>query len=195
MGAQNNIRQTLAGHTLVPVVTFNEGDNYSSFMQYLLENEVRCIEITLRTSEGIKAIEALKKEFGNKLLIGAGTVTNEDQVSVLKEVQADFMVSPGLTPHLQQVMQTSGIPYLPGVATPSEIISAVEMGLDTLKFFPANIFGGIGALKAYGQVFPQVTFCPTGGATKQTSAEYLSLDNVFAVGGTWFQKDYHQLNA
>jgi 2-dehydro-3-deoxyphosphogluconate aldolase/(4S)-4-hydroxy-2-oxoglutarate aldolase len=190
MEAQNNVRQTLQGHSLVPVVTFNEGDDANAFMRYLLDQEVRCIEITLRTSEGINAIASLKKEFGNEVLVGAGTVTNQQQVEALQKIDADFMVSPGLTPNLQKVMQESGIPYLPGVATPSEIVSAMEMGLDTLKFFPANLFGGLNALKAYGQVFPEVIFCPTGGATKQTSEDYLALSNVFAVGGTWFQKEY-----
>lgn len=192
MGTQNNILLTLEGHTQVPVVTFTKGDDPRSFMRYLLNQSVYCIEVTLRTSEGMQAIEILKREFGNEILVGAGTVTNNKQVLALKKIGAHFMVSPGLTPSLKTAMEDSGIPYLPGVATPSEVIHAMEMGLNTLKFFPANLFGDLDALKAYGQVFPEVKFCPTGGITKETSPDYLSLANVFAVGGTWFQKNYKQ---
>jgi 2-dehydro-3-deoxyphosphogluconate aldolase/(4S)-4-hydroxy-2-oxoglutarate aldolase len=87
--------------------------------------------------------------------------------------------------------QSCDVPFLPGVSTPTEVIQALELGLDVLKFFPAHLNGGIPALKAFGQVFPQVSFCPTGGITQETSKNYLALANVFAVGGSWFQKDFH----
>jgi len=180
----------MEGHTLVPVVTFGPNDDPKAFMDFLIAQDVRCIEVTLRTPEGIKAIQALKQNYGSDVLIGAGTVTQEAQVAQLVAIGADFMVSPGLTPELHQVMERSDLPYLPGVATPSEIMRAVEMGLDTLKFFPADLFGGMKALKAYGQVFGDVAFCPTGGITRETSADFLALNNVFAVGGSWFQKEY-----
>lgn len=190
MGNQNNIREVIKGHLQIPVVTFTEHEDPISLMHYLLEKNIKCIEVTLRTPEGLQAIEMLKKEFGNEVLVGAGTVIKCTQVDKLKAVGADFIVSPGLTPDLHRNMEYSNIPYLPGVSTPSEIIGAQELGMNTLKFFPANVFGGLDTLKAYGQVFPQVKFCPTGGITDETSSEYLALSNVISVGGTWFQKNY-----
>ena len=181
----------MVGHTLVPVVTFTEGDDPIAFMEFLLAQGVECIEVTLRTPQGIEAIAQLKKHYGDKALIGAGTVIHEEQVARLAGLKADFMVSPGITPALHRAMHQSGLPYLPGIATPSELMRATEMGMETLKFFPANLFGGLQGLKAYGQVFPEIQFCPTGGITKETSADYLALNNVFAVGGSWFQKEFN----
>ncbi len=180
----------MSGHPLVPVVTFKEADDPLQLMNYLIENDIHCIEVTLRTTQGIKAIATLRQTYGASILVGAGTVTTTIQVDELKEVGVDFLVSPGITSSLQKAMQASGIPYLPGVATPGEILKAMEMGLRTLKFFPANLFGGLDALKAYEQVFPDIQFCPTGGVTQDTCQDYLALQNVFAVGGTWFQKQF-----
>ncbi len=193
MAIQNNIEELLQGHELIPVVTFQEGDDAVGFMEYLVQQNIKCIEITLRTSAGMKAIELLKKEMSDKVLIGAGTVISTEQIDQLKAIDADFMVSPGLTPKLQEAMHNSGIPYLPGTATPSEIMKAMEMGLNVLKFFPANLFGGINALSAYANIFPSIKFCPTGGINEKTTKEYLELSNVFAVGGSWFQKNYNQI--
>lgn len=192
MKIQNNIAEVMNSHPLVPVITFQKGDNPSEMMNFLVNQGVKCIEITLRTPEGMKAIKQLKNEFQNDILIGAGTVTNEKQIAELKRIKADFMVSPGLTARLNDLMNDSGLPYLPGVATPSEVMKAREMGLNTLKFFPANLFGGISTLKMFGNLFPDVSFCPTGGIKKETSKEFLALNNVFAVGGSWFQAEYIQ---
>ncbi len=191
MGVQNNIKSVLEGHSLVPVVTFQQDDNPEGLINYLIRQEIQCIEITLRTAAGLKAIEYLKKIDLPNVLVGAGTVTSQEQIKNLKDIGADFIVSPGLTVKLQAHMEESGIPYLPGVATPSEIMAAQGMGLDTLKFFPANLFGGKKALKTFGNLFPNIKFCPTGGITKLTSKEYLELENEFAVGGSWFQTDYN----
>jgi 2-dehydro-3-deoxyphosphogluconate aldolase/(4S)-4-hydroxy-2-oxoglutarate aldolase len=97
----------------------------------------------------------------------------------------DFLVSPGLSPDLAAAFLKSKTPFIPGVATPSDIITAQAYGFDTLKFFPANLFGGLGALKAYGQVFPAVKFCPTGGINDTNYKDFLALNNVIAVGGSW----------
>ena len=193
MSTQNNIRSRINGNQLIPVVTFQANDDPIEFMHYLIHNGIECIEITLRTPEGIKAVELLKKKMDSKILVGAGTVTSFDQINQLKNIGTDFIVSPGLTPKLQIFMEDSGIPYLPGVATPSEIILAKEMGLDTLKFFPANLFGGIAALKTYMNLFPEIRFCPTGGITKDTISDFLSVKNVFAVGGSWLQSDFNKI--
>ena len=97
------------------------------------------------------------------------------------------MVSPGISMELSTSFENSGIPFIPGVSTPSEIISGLQLGWDTFKFFPAHLFGGLDALKTYGQVFPQVKFCPTGGIKAETYNEYLKLPNVISVGGSWLQ--------
>ncbi len=189
MGNQS-IYKILKNNPLVPVVTFNKEDDPEDFMDYLIKRNVFCIEITLRTEYGLKAIELLKKKFSDTIQVGAGTVISSLQVNQLKSIGADFMVSPGLTVDLFECMINSKIPFLPGVATPSEIIKAQELGLEYLKFFPANLYGGIDALKMFGGLFPALKFCPTGGISEATSQEYLALNNVIAVGGSWFQKNY-----
>lgn len=180
----------MAGHTLVPVVTFNELTKVDAFVDYLLAQDVRCIEVTLRTIQGLKAIEYIKKNRGSEMLTGAGTVTTPEHIEAVKNVGGDFIVSPGLTEKLATSLLDSGVPFLPGVSTASEIMKAQEFGLDTLKFFPAHLFGGLDGLKAFGSVFPEIQFCPTGGITKESSKDYLALKSVFAVGGSWFQKDF-----
>lgn len=190
MSKQNNIRNILNGHSIIPVVTFTENDNPIAFMDYLIQNGIRCIEVTLRTPQGMEAIQRLKDEMGDDILVGAGTVISPGQIMQLKRLKADFIVSPGLTRDLQILMDESSLPYLPGVATPSEIIKAMELGLTTLKFFPANLFGGLSALKTYANLFPDIQFCPTGGVNKESSQEFLVLNNVFAVGGSWLQNEF-----
>jgi len=160
MGNQS-IYKILKNNPLVPVVTFNKEDDPKDFMDYLIKRNVFCIEITLRTEYGLKAIELLKKKFSDTIQVGAGTVISSLQVNQLKSIGADFMVSPGLTVDLFECMINSKIPFLPGVATPSEIIKAQELGLEYLKFFPANLYGGIDALKMFGGLFPALKFCPT----------------------------------
>jgi 2-dehydro-3-deoxyphosphogluconate aldolase/(4S)-4-hydroxy-2-oxoglutarate aldolase len=189
---QNNIREILEGHDRVPVVTFGQEDDPVAFMQYLLEEGVKCIEITLRTEFGLPAIRAIRLAFGPEVVVGAGTVLDPSQLPALNDAGTDFLVSPGATDDLIDAMEASGMAYLPGAVTPSEIMHLRSKGMRTLKFFPAHLFGGKDALKAYGQLFPDVAFCPTGGIKKETSGDYLSLSNVFAVGGSWFQKDYQR---
>jgi 2-dehydro-3-deoxyphosphogluconate aldolase / (4S)-4-hydroxy-2-oxoglutarate aldolase len=187
-----NILRVLEGQKFVPVVTFNEGDDLKGFAQYLLSIGIACIEVTLRTDYALTAIEKLKNQFGQDMAIGAGTVITSKQVEALKEIEIDFIVSPGLSNQVHAKAMEAEIPFLPGVATPSEIIQAAELEINVLKFFPAHINGGLPALKTYAQVFPEVKFCPTGGINQETSQDYLALDNVFAVGGSWFQKEFNQ---
>lgn len=188
--SNQSIHNILKSSPLIPVVTFQKEDDPIELMKYLLGRNIFCIEVTLRTTYGLKSIEVLKKEYGDTIQIGAGTVINEKQIEQLKKVEADFMVSPGLSQKLFDEMKLSNIPFLPGVSTPSEMIQAQEYGLQYLKFFPANIFGGLAALKIYGNLFPDISFCPTGGINEDSSKKYLALKNVIAVGGSWFQKDF-----
>ena len=182
---QNGIREILSGQRLIPVVTFNSVDEAIPTMEKLMAKGVNCIEITLRTSCAIDCMSALRSRYGKKILIGAGTVINNEQVNLMTEKQTDFLVSPGFSEKLLDSMQRSGIPYLPGVATPGEIISAIDKNCFTLKFFPANLFGGHAAIKTYSGIFPQVKFCPTGGISEENYNQFLQLPNVISVGGSW----------
>ena len=170
---------------MIPVVTFNSTQEAIPIMEKIFSKGVKCIEVTLRTACAMEAIQTLRNQFGNQILIGAGTVINTEQISSLKKLNVDFLVSPGFSERLLEHMQDSGIAYLPGAATPGEMIKALEKNCDTLKFFPANLFGGINALKTYAGLFPQIKFCPTGGISEENHLEFLNLPNVFAVGGSW----------
>ena len=182
---QNNIRSILEKHTVIPVVTFNSLEEVNPMVEKLLEKNIRCIEITLRTPIAFEAIEQTILNFGNQIDVGIGTIINKTQIQKAIDLQVKFMVSPGLNPSIFDELENSKIAFIPGVATPSEIMLGLSKGWDTFKFFPANLFGGKDAIKAYGQLFPNVLFCPTGGITKDTFQEYLDLKNVISVGGSW----------
>jgi len=156
-------------------------------LEKLESQGVSCIEITLRTPISFDAIAEANRTFGQRMDIGVGTLVTNEQIEKAAELAVDFMVSPGISKALAPTFQSCGIPFIPGVATPSEIITGLELGWDTFKFFPAHLFGGLDALKTYGQVFPQVKFCPTGGIKAETYEHYLKLSNVISVGGSWLQ--------
>jgi 2-dehydro-3-deoxyphosphogluconate aldolase/(4S)-4-hydroxy-2-oxoglutarate aldolase len=183
--AQNDIRTVLSQHPTIPVVTFNSSEEVIPKMEALIARGIFCIEITLRTPVAYESIALAKKHYGDRCAIGMGTVIRADQIQKAIELGVDFMVSPGLNATLAPLLEKSNIAFIPGVATPSEIIEGIQFGWDTFKFFPANLFGGLAALKAYGQVFPNVQFCPTGGITEETYLEYLALPNIISVGGSW----------
>jgi 2-dehydro-3-deoxyphosphogluconate aldolase/(4S)-4-hydroxy-2-oxoglutarate aldolase len=188
MKKQNGIETVINGHQIIPVVTIERAQEIDPIIERLLTNGIRIIEVTLRTDFALEGIERIKKQYGDDIVVGAGTVIRPDQIERLAQIGIDFMVSPGLSSDLADAMDQSGIAFLPGVATPSEIIACVGRGYNVLKFFPAELFGGIPALKTYGQVFPSVQFCPTGGITQDTYPSYLSLSNVVSVGGSWMMK-------
>lgn len=185
---QNNIREILKNHPIIPVVTFHNIDEIEQIIQLLLSKEITCIEVTLRTPVSFEAISVIKKRYGHFLCVGVGTVVHKNQIAKVKELQLDFIVSPGISKEMSKLLEDSGIPFIPGVTTPSEIMLGLELGWDTFKFFPANLFGGAAALKAYGNVFPHVKFCPTGGINVKTVTEYQSLSNVISIGGSWMMK-------
>lgn len=185
---QNNIQNILAKHPIVPVVTIHSADEIEGIIAGLFAKNIYCIEVTLRTEFAFEALEIIKSSYGNKLAVGVGTVVNKTQIQKVKEIGVDFIVSPGISLELAKDLEASGIAFIPGVATPSDIIAGIQLGWNVFKFFPANLFGGIGALKTYGQVFPSITFCPTGGIDGNTYEEYLQLQNVISVGGSWMMK-------
>jgi 2-dehydro-3-deoxyphosphogluconate aldolase/(4S)-4-hydroxy-2-oxoglutarate aldolase len=184
---QNNIRAVLSKHPAIPVVTFHEISEVVPQLEKLTANGIQCIEITLRTAVSFEAIAEAKKTFGDRMDIGVGTLVSVAQIEKATSLGVNFMVSPGIHPTLAPALESSGIAFIPGVATPSEIISGLQLGWDTFKFFPAQLFGGLDALKTYGQVFPEVRFCPTGGIKADTFERYLELPNVLSVGGSWMQ--------
>ena len=184
---QNNIREVLSHHPIIPVINFNDIDEVIPMIEKLKAKNIFCIEITLRTPIAFDAIRLAKETFGSEITIGMGTVVSKDQIAKAIELNVDFLVSPGLSSGLASHFEDSGIPFILGVATPSDIINGIQFGWDTFKFFPAHLFGGLNALKTYGQVFPQIKFCPTGGITEDSSQSYLALENVISIGGSWLK--------
>jgi 2-dehydro-3-deoxyphosphogluconate aldolase/(4S)-4-hydroxy-2-oxoglutarate aldolase len=156
-------------------------------IEKLKAKNIYCIEITLRTPIAFDAIRLAKEKFGSEITIGMGTIVSKDQIAKAIELKVDFLVSPGLSSGLASHFEDSGIPFILGVATPSDIINGIQFGWDTFKFFPAHLFGGLNALKTYGQVFPQIKFCPTGGITEESYQSYLALENVISIGGSWLK--------
>lgn len=185
MTIQNNIQAILASNPKIPVVTFHTLDQVEPILNALVAQDIQCIEITLRTPIAVEAIKQCQALSLEGFSIGVGTILEEHQVQLCQELGVDFMVSPGSTPDLIQKMQASGIPYLPGVMTPSEIIAAVAANCHYLKLFPFNIAGGAKALKTYANVFPAVRFCPTGGVNADNFQSLLEMPNVLSVGGSW----------
>lgn len=185
---QNNIKSVLENNKLIPVVTIHDVLEIDTIIQSLLKKGIFCIEVTLRTPCAFEALKQIKQDYSNQILVGVGTVINAEQIEKVKAIGVDFIVSPATSENLLDALKKSGIPFITGVATPSDILIGIEAGCAYFKFFPANLFGGMDALKAYAQLFPQIKFCPTGGLNENTFADYLSLPNVISVGGSWMLK-------
>jgi 2-dehydro-3-deoxyphosphogluconate aldolase / (4S)-4-hydroxy-2-oxoglutarate aldolase len=169
---------------VIPVVTINRVEDAVPLAEALLEGGLGTIEVTLRTPHSLAAIEAIAKALP-VAMIGAGTVLRSADVTASKNAGAKFLVSPGLTPDLAAAGIASGLPYLPGAVTASEILAARELNFTFLKFFPAREAGGPALLRSFAPVFQGIVFCPTGGINEENVGEYLSLPNVPVVGGTW----------
>lgn len=170
------------------MVTFNHPNEVDAMIARLKQNNIHCIEITLRTEAAFDAAQYTLEKYGAELSVGIGTVVQEKQIETAIKLGVHFMVSPGLNLSLAKIFEESKIAFIPGVATPSDIINGLQRGWDTFKFFPAHLFGGLEALKAYGKVFPQAKFCPTGGINETTYKDYLVLENIMSVGGSWMTK-------
>lgn len=182
---QNNIEEILKNNPLIPVVTVHDLNELDAIYTKLKAKDISCIEITLRTPESWEAIAVFKEKYGAEFNVGAGTIVSVSDIEKCMELKLDFMVSPGLTSKLSQHLIYSEIAFLPGISTPSEIIRGMEMGFAYFKFFPAQQFGGINALKTYAGLFKTVSFCPTGGINASNYRDFLALKNVISVGGSW----------
>jgi len=169
---------------LVPVMVIEDPEDAVPMAQALVQGGVRLLEITLRTRHGLEAITRIKHEVPGAI-VGVGTVTSAQQMEDALNRGAEFVVSPGISPELLECARRWGVPYLPGVATPSEVLQARAAGFKYQKFFPAAAAGGIEMLKAFSGPFADVKFCPTGGIGQKNYQDYLALNNVFAVGGSW----------
>ncbi len=179
-----NIREIVAKAPVIPVLTITELKDAVPLARALLAGGLGVLEITLRTTVALAAIEAMRKAVPDAI-IGVGTLTRAVDFAAADRVGAQFGVTPGLTPELAAAARGARFPLLPGVMTPTELIQARAAGFNVLKLFPAEQAGGIGMLKALGAPFPDVLFCPTGGISRATAPGYLALPNVVCVGGSW----------
>jgi 2-dehydro-3-deoxyphosphogluconate aldolase/(4S)-4-hydroxy-2-oxoglutarate aldolase len=168
---------------IVPVVVLHDAKDAEPLGRALIAGGLPVAEVTFRTAAAVESIRGMAAIEG--LIVGAGTVLNPAQVEQALEAGASFIVSPGLRRDVVFAAQAAGIPVLPGAVTPSEIMAAQELGLDTVKFFPANVYGGAAAIKALSAPFGSMRFVPTGGVSVSNLFDYLSLGCVPAVGGSW----------
>lgn len=179
-----DVDQIFARVRVVPVVVVEDEAQALALGAALLDGGLPIAEITFRTAGARAAIAAVTRELP-ELVTGAGTVINADQVDQAVDAGARFLVSPGLSVDVVRRAQHHGLPIFPGVATPSDIMAALALGLDVVKFFPAAINGGVPAIKALSAPFPGLRFVPTGGVSAANATEYLSVPSVLAVGGSW----------
>ena len=172
----------------IPVVVIKELSETDKILSALKASGINCAEITFRTACSKEAIEYACKNYPD-MSIGAGTVINAEQCRQALDVGAKFIVSPGLSVSVAEICKTNNVPYYPGCVTPTEIMQALDLGITTVKFFPANVYGGLTALKALSAPFPQVKFIPTGGVDRGNIDEFLAFDKVEAIGGSFFVKE------
>ena len=173
---------------LIPVVVIKELNDTEKILSALKKSGINCAEITFRTACAAQAIKRAVEKFPD-MNVGAGTVINAEQCEQALKAGAKFIVSPGLSAEVAKVCKKNNVPYYPGCVTPTEIMAALELGITTVKFFPANIYGGLKALKALSAPFPQVKFIPTGGVNRDNLDEFLAFEKVAAVGGSFFVED------
>ncbi len=172
---------------IVPVVVLNKLEDTLPTIGALVRGGLPVAEITFRTACAADAIRLAVKEYP-EALIGAGTVITAEQCEDAIACGAKFIVSPGLSAAVAKVCKEKNVPYFPGLVTPTEVIQALDLGLDKLKFFPASNFGGLKTIKAICAAFPQVQFMPTGGVSEENVLEFLSYDKIYACGGSWMTK-------
>ncbi|QIQ05037.1 bifunctional 4-hydroxy-2-oxoglutarate aldolase/2-dehydro-3-deoxy-phosphogluconate aldolase [Streptomyces liangshanensis] len=169
---------------VIPVVVLHDAADAVPLARALVAGGLPAIEVTLRTPAALDAIRAIAEEVPDAV-VGAGTVITPAGVADSVAAGARFLVSPGWTPRLLDAARESGVPFLPGVSTASEVVALLERGVTEMKFFPAEAAGGTAYLKSLSSPLPQARFCPTGGITAESAREYLALPNVGCVGGTW----------
>ena len=173
---------------LIPVVVIKNLDDTEKILAALKKDGINCAEITFRTACAKEAIALAVEKFPD-MNVGAGTVINGRQCVEALNAGAKFIVSPGLSVEVAEICKANDVPYYPGCVTPTEIMQALDLGITTVKFFPANVYGGLKALKALSAPFPQVKFIPTGGVNRENLDEFLAFDKIAAVGGSFFVEE------
>lgn len=176
--------ESLQKTRVVPVIVIQDVVHAVPLARALVEGGLNILEVTLRTPAALEAIRAIRDGVKDAI-VGAGTVINAELLAAAADAGASFIVSPGLTEEVTHAARERDVPLLPGIATPSDIMRGLALGLSTFKFFPAESLGGAPALKALCGPFPQVRFCPTGGVTAKNLPAYLAMPNVIAAGGSW----------
>ncbi|WRB88088.1 bifunctional 4-hydroxy-2-oxoglutarate aldolase/2-dehydro-3-deoxy-phosphogluconate aldolase [Helicobacter pylori] len=181
---QDKIIEVLQISPIVPVVVIEDIKDAVPLAQSLVEGGIPIIEVTLRSSCALEAIELIAKNVP-KMRVGAGTILNPTQLEQAQNRGAEFLISPGLTIKLLEHAKKKNMPLIPGVSSSSEVMQALELGYNALKFFPAEYCGGVKLLNAFNGPFKGVKFCPTGGISADNMRSYLNLENVLCVGGSW----------
>jgi len=174
----------LTAGPVVPVIVIHDAAQAVPLAKALLAGGIKVLEVTLRTPAALEAIGLISHEIPDAI-VGAGTVISPGELDAVQEAGGVFAISPGLTPDLLDAAIKGNIPLIPGISTPSELMAGLERGYEYFKFFPAEAAGGIKMLKSIAGPFPQATFCPTGGITPDNYREYLALETVACVGGSW----------
>ncbi len=181
---QDKIIEVLQISPIIPVVVIENIKDAVPLAQSLAEGGIQIIEVTLRSSCALEAIELIAKNVP-KMHVGAGTILNPTQLEQAQNRGAEFLISPGLTIKLLEYAKKKDMPLIPGVSSSSEVMQALELGYSALKFFPAEYCGGVKLLNAFNGPFKGVKFCPTGGISADNMRSYLNLENVLCVGGSW----------
>ncbi len=181
---QDKTIEVLQISPIIPVVVIEDIKDAVPLAQSLVEGGIQIIEVTLRSSCALEAIELIAKN-APKMRVGAGTILNPTQLEQAQNRGAEFLISPGLTIKLLEHAKKKNMPLIPGVSSSSEVMQALELGYSALKFFPAEYCGGVKLLNAFNGPFKGVKFCPTGGISIDNMRSYLNLENVLCVGGSW----------
>lgn len=180
--------EVFAAGPVVPVLVIDDVADAVPIAEALMAGGIRVLEVTLRTEAAIDVIREIAQKVPDAI-IGAGTVTNPQQLKEVTEAGAKFAISPGLTPELLEAGNEGSIAVIPGIASISELMIGLDRGYTHFKFFPAEANGGVKSLKSIGGPFPNVTFCPTGGISPSNYTDYLALGNVACCGGSWLCPD------
>ena len=178
---------------VVPVLVIKDVEHAVPLAKALIAGGIRVLEVTLRTDAALEVIAKIAKEVP-EAIIGAGTVTNREQLQQVIDAGAKFAISPGLTTDLLKAGNEGSIALIPGISSISELMTAVDHGYTHLKFFPAEASGGVKALKAIGGPFPNIKFCPTGGISPSNYNDYLALPSVRCAGGSWLAPEEAMIN-
>ena len=178
------MQDLLNGNPVIPVITIEQVADAVPLAEALVAGGIKVLEVTLRTDVAVDGIREIIRHVP-EAIVGTGTVLSEEQMKLSEDLGCQFMISPGITEKLLSLSQDSSVPFLPGISSVSELMLGMQYGLQNFKFFPAEVSGGVPALKAMAGPFGGVKFCPTGGIGLHNALDYLALPNVMAVGGSW----------